>query len=164
MGINRFKTCRGLRGLLSRVDYYWNNANYVFIYLFIFCEAFPFKRFPSRVTQMHLYHAKNLSKQLILMEQDQFLCQCEAAISIQQQPLQADWQRFSGFGKCQRENQENRGPLSTVYIFLYIFKLRFNLHPHLSFDSFLLTHGKIKNCCCGSFVGKSGCQSPPGPS
>lgn len=101
------------------------------------------------------------TKQLILTEQDQFLCQCEAAISIQQQPLQADWLAYQWFWQMSKRKSRRRRPLSTVYIFLYIFKLRFNLPSHLSFDSFLLTHGKIKNCRCGSIVGKSGCQSPP---
>lgn len=101
------------------------------------------------------------TKQLILTDQDQFLRQCEAAISMQQQPLQADWLTDQWFWQISKRKSRRRRPLSTVYIFLYIFKLRFNLHSHLSFDSFRLTHGKIKNCCCGSIIGKSGCQSPP---
>lgn len=63
---------------------------------------------------------KNLTKQLILIDQDQFLCQCEAAISIQQQPLQADWLTYQWFGKCQRENQEDGGPFQ-LYIYFYIY-------------------------------------------
>lgn len=101
------------------------------------------------------------TKQLILTDQDQFLRLCEAAISMQQQPLQADWLTDQWFWQISKRKSRRRRPLSTVYIFLYIFKLRFNLHSHLSFDSFHLTHGKIKNCCCGSIIGKSGCQSPP---
>lgn len=130
-----------------------------------FCEAFPFKHFLSPVTQMQFYHAnkrgKKTTKQLILTEQDRFLGQREAAISTRQQPLPADWLTDQWFWKISKRKSRRRRPLSTVYIFLYIFKLRFNLHSHLSFDSFLLTHGKIKNCCCGSIIGKSGCQSPP---
>lgn len=72
------------KALFSTTHSYWNQCK-------LFCEAFPFKHFLSHVTQMHLYRAnKNLTKQLILIEQDQFLCPCEAAISIQQPPLQAD--------------------------------------------------------------------------
>lgn len=70
---------------------------------------------------MQFYHAnkreKKTTKQLILTEQDQFLGQCEAAISTQQQPLH--WQ-VSGFGKYQRENQEDGGPFQ-LYIYFYIY-------------------------------------------
>lgn len=134
------------------------NDNYV-------CEAFALKHFLSPVTQKcnstTQTNGKKTTKQLILTEQDQFLRQCEAAISLQQQPLQAAWLTDQWFWKISKRKSRRRRPPSTVYIFLYIFKLRFNLHSHLSFDSFLLTHGKIKNCCCGSIIGKSGCQSPP---
>lgn len=75
----------------------------------------------ARVTQNASLSRKNLTKQLISTEQDQFLCQCEAAVSNQQQPLSGliDW-HVSGFGKCQRENQEVGGPLQ-LYIYFYIY-------------------------------------------
>lgn len=142
------------RGPSSYVDYNWNRCKLVLWGILI--QAFSL----SSDSNASLSR-KNLTKQLILTEQDQFLCQCEAAISIQQQPLQADWLTYQWFWQMSKRKSRRRRPLSTVYIFLYIFKLRFNLHSHLSFDSFLLTHGKIKNCCCGSIIGKSGCQSPP---
>ena len=114
----------------SYIDDYWNQCKLVL-------WGIPVQAFSLSSDSNASLSRKNLTKQLILTEQDQFLCQCEAAISIQQQPLQADWLTYQWFWQMSKRKSRRRRPLSTVYIFLYIFKLRFNLHSHLSFDSFL---------------------------
>lgn len=114
----------------SYIDNYWNQCKLVL-------WGIPVQAFSLSSDSNASLSRKNLTKQLILTEQDQFLCQCEAAISIQQQPLQADWLTYQWFWQMSKRKSRRRRPLSTVYIFLYIFKLRFNLHSHLSFDSFL---------------------------
>lgn len=92
-----------------------------------FCEAFPFKHFLSRVTQMQFYHAnkrkKEPKKQLSSLS---WQTKISSYASVRP-PFQCnnnhfrliDWQ-ISGFGKYQRENQEDGGPFQ-LYIYFYIY-------------------------------------------
>lgn len=89
-----------------------------------FSEAFPFKHFLSPVTQMQFYRANEREKKQLSSLSRQNKISSEAGVRPPSQPNNnhfrlTDWQ-ISGFGKYQRENQEDGGPFQ-LYIYFYIY-------------------------------------------